>query len=272
MKIGVTSLGMAGKPLTEALPLMAALGAEATELNGRPGVHPDIPWGPGDTTKVKKMLREHGITATSLGGYCDFAQLDSAGLEAQIAQLVSYAQRAADVEIPVLRAFGGDTKEGHTLADFRESIFKGFEEALRRTEGLGIVIGIENHGRLTNDGDFMRELLNHIGSPRLGVMLDTGNFAWAGHSLANVQRFFDDLLPSIFSLHIKDGIWHADGDFEFVPAGRGKMPLPKLLAGLASRQFDGGVISEYEGNAPYVEGTRESVAYLRGLRDGIMLT
>ena len=268
MKIGVTSLGMAGRSLTEALDLMVEFGAEATELNGRPGVHPGLVWEHGDVAKVKAMLRERGITATSLGGYNDFAYLDDAGLEAQIKGFVGYCQRAADLEIPVVRAFGADTKPGHTLADFRERIFKGFEEVVRRTEGLGIVIGIENHGHMTADGDFMREIIDHVDSPRLGVTLDTGNFAWAGHDLATVQRFFDDLLPRIFSLHIKDGIYR-DGGFGFVPAGRGVMPLPKLLAGLATTEFDAGVISEYEGNAPYVDGTRESVAYLRGLRDAL---
>jgi sugar phosphate isomerase/epimerase len=268
MKIGVTSFGMVGKPLVEALDLMVDVGAEATELNGRPGVHPGLIWEAGDVTKVKGMLAERGIVATSLGSYNDFAQLDADALEAEIAGLVTYCQRAADLGIPVVRAFGADTREGYTLANFRESIFKGFEEAIRRSEGLGVVIGIENHGLMTNDGDFMREIIDRVDSPRLGVTLDTGNFAWAGHDLATVGRFFDDLLPRIFSLHIKDGVYEEDG-FEFVPAGRGVMPLPKLLADLEASEFDAGVISEYEGRATYEDGTRESVAYLRGLRDAL---
>ena len=48
------------------------------------------------------------------------------------------------------------------------------------------------------------------------------------------------------------------------------MPLPRLLADLSATDFQGGVISEYEGEAPYVDGTRESVAYLRGLRDALV--
>ena len=67
MKIGVTSFGMVGKPLAEALPVMAKVGAEATELNGRPGVHPDIMWEDGDVAKVKRMLKEYGLVATSWG-------------------------------------------------------------------------------------------------------------------------------------------------------------------------------------------------------------
>lgn len=271
MKVGMTSFGMVGTPIEEALTIMAELGGEVTELNGRPGVHPDLMWEAGDVARVKKLLKQYGIVPTSLGGYNDFAQLTDEGLEEQIQRLIGYCQRAADLEIPVVRAMGADTKEGYGLADFREPILKGFEAVVERTEGLGVVIGLENHGRLTNDGDFMLEVVEHVNSPRLGVTLDTGNFAWAGHDAANVQRFFDQLLPYIFSLHIKDGIWHEDGTFEFVPAGRGAMPLPKLLRDLSGTEFDAGVISEYEGNAPYVDGSRESVAYLRGIRDALEL-
>jgi len=114
MRIGVTSLGMAGLPLGQALQVMVEVGAECTELNGRPGVHPDITWTPEDYPKVKKMLRDAGIVATSLGGYNDFAQLDADALEAQVRQLISYVQRAAELGIPVVRAMCADVKPGHT--------------------------------------------------------------------------------------------------------------------------------------------------------------
>lgn len=268
MKVGLTSLGMHGKPITEALQLMVQLGAECTELNGRPGVHPDLRWEPGDVQRVKKLLQEHGIVATSLGSYNDFAQWDREALEAQIAGFVAYCQRAADLEIPIARAFVADVKPGHTLADFHDKIYFGFEQIIQRTEGLGVRIGIENHGRLANDGDFLLALLQHIRSPRLGMTLDTGNFAHAGHPPEAVDRFTAQLFPYIINVHVKDGIWKGGG-FELVPAGRGQIKLRKLLRDLAANGYQGAVVSEFEGKGDYVEGTRESVAYLRGLRDGV---
>ncbi len=266
MKIGITSLGMSGTPLPRALARMVEMGAECTELSGQPGVHPDVTWAAEDYPKVKKLLRGSGLVATSLGSYNDFAQLDAAALEAQVTQLVGYCRRAADLGIPVVRTFGGHAKPAHTLDEFRKSIVRGFAETLKRTEKLGVVIAIENHGLLTNDGDFMLWLLQEVGSPRLGITLDTGNFAWAGHPPATVQRFFDTLLPHIFSVHIKDGVWK-DGRFEFVPAGQGQLNLAKLLSDLAARSYQGGVVSEFEGAGDYTAGTRQSVAHLRGLRD-----
>jgi len=269
MRIGVTSLGMAGLPLGQALQVMVEVGAECTELNGRPGVHPDITWTPEDYPKVKKMLRDAGIVATSLGGYNDFAQLDADALEAQVRQLISYVQRAAELGIPVVRAMCADVKPGHTRDEFRDSIIRGFAETVRRIEGQGVRMGIENHGLLANDGDFLKGIVQEINSPLLGLTLDTGNYAWAGHPPETVKRYFVELLPYVFSVHIKDGVWK-DGRFEFVPAGEGELDLKKLLADLAARGYQGAVVSEFEGQGDYKEGTRKSVAYLKRLRDGVM--
>ena len=83
IKIGVTSLGMQGIVLPEAVAKMVQFGAECTELNGRPGCHPDVTWEKeADFTAVGAVLADAGIAATSLGGYCDFAQIDDDALEA----------------------------------------------------------------------------------------------------------------------------------------------------------------------------------------------
>jgi sugar phosphate isomerase/epimerase len=68
-------------------------------------------------------------------------------------------------------------------------------------------------------------------------------------------------------VHIKD-VAYDNGKVVFVPAGRGIVDLPRLFSLLEKSGYDGAVISEYEGLGPYEEGTLESVAYLRGLRDG----
>jgi sugar phosphate isomerase/epimerase len=266
MKIGVTSLGMVGKPIEEAVKWMVEFGAECTELSGKPGVHPGLAWTPEDYPRVKKLLRDAGVVATSLGSYNDFAQTDAAALEAQIVQLIGYCQRAVDLGIPVVRAMCADAKPGHTRDEFRANIIKGFSEAVKRTEKLGVKLAIENHGLMANDGDFQKSIIEAVGSPRLGLTLDTGNYAWAGHSPETVQRYFDTLQPYVFSVHIKDCVWR-NGKVEFVPAGEGQLKIEKLLTELVKRGYQGAVVSEFEGEGDYREGTRKSVAYLKSVRD-----
>jgi sugar phosphate isomerase/epimerase len=268
VKIGVTSLGMKGIPLPEAIAKMKQFDAECTELNGRPGCHPDITWeSEADYDKVNKLLADAGIDATSLGGYCDFAQADERALEAQLDGFVGYCERAARLGIPVVRAFAGDVKEGHMLADFEARIIEAFGELIKRIQGLEVKVGIENHGKLANDGFFLRKLIETVASPRLGMTIDTGNFYWAGHPPQRVETFLRLLAPYTFNVHVKD-VAYRHGRVAFVPAGRGVVDLPRLHTLLKGNGYTGPLISEYEGEGPYEQGTLESVAYLRGLRDG----
>jgi sugar phosphate isomerase/epimerase len=268
MKIGLTSLGMKGTPLAQAVAKMVHFGAECTELNGRPGCHPDITWeSEADYATARKLLDEAGIVATSLGGYCDFAQEDDRALENEIEGFIGYCRRAERLGIPIVRAFAGDVKTGHALVDFEGRIIGAFGELMRRLEGIKVRVGIENHGRLANDGMFLRKLIETVASPKLGMTIDTGNFYWAGHPPQRVDTFIQLLAPYTVSLHIKD-VAYRDGRPVFVPAGRGVVDLPRLFTLLEGHGYDGPVVSEYEGEGPYDEGTLESVAYLRGLRDG----
>jgi len=267
-RIGVTSLGMQGTPFAQAVEKMTSFGAECTELNGRPGVHPDLNWDTDeDYHRVRRVLAEADIVATSLGGYCDFAQLDDDALEAQIVGFVTYCKRAQRLGIPVVRAFAGDVKEGISLADVSARITEAFAEVMRRVQDLDAVVGIENHGRLANDGMFLRGLIETVASPKLGMTIDTGNFYGVGYTPEQVNRFTQLLAPYTVNVHVKDAIL-SEGKRALVPAGRGIVDLPRLFALLEGVGYEGAIVSEYEGKGPYDEGTRESVAYLRGFRDG----
>ena len=100
------------------------------------------------------------------------------------------------------------------------------------------------------------------------MTLDTGNFCWAGHSVETAHRFFEKLAPLTVNVHVKDGCF-VDGAWVLTPAGRGEIDLPGLFQILKAEGYEGPVLSEYEGAADFVASTVESVAYLRGLRDGI---
>jgi len=144
----------------------------------------------------------------------------------------------------------------------------GMQEAARQAETLGVTLAIENHGRLLNDGPALARLIHEVGAANVGVTLDTGNFAWAGHGPSQVRADFEAVLPHIVSLHVKDGVWReatagAPPSFEFVPAGSGQLPLAEWLKTLAARGYQGAVCSEYEGSGDFRDGTAASIAYLK---------
>jgi sugar phosphate isomerase/epimerase len=238
------------------------------ELNGRATVHRNLWAQPVDYDGLREQIAAAEIEASSLGGYSDFAQPTDEGLEAQVDQFVGYCEVARQMGIPIVRAFAGDLVDGYSLDDLYPRMVAGFKAATERIAGWGLTIGIENHGRLINDGDRLNCLVHDVGSPILGITLDTGNFCWAGHPIEEAHRFFEKLAPLTVNVHVKDGRF-VEGHWELCPAGRGDIDLDGLLQMLVDSGYDGPVVSEYEGPADFAASTLESVAYLRGLRDGL---
>lgn len=269
MKIGAVSLGWAGKPLPEVMEDVAAMGGECIEINSRAGLHAGLTLGSENAGQVRGWAQATGLRISAVSGYNDFAQTDRAALDREVERLLVACRMANALDVGVVRAFSGDVKPGLTLDAAWPWFVAGFQEAARRAEPLGVTLAIENHGRLLNDGPALARLLKEVGAANVGITLDTGNFAWAGHDLAGVKADFDAVASHVVSLHVKDGVWQTGGAtpaFLFVPAGEGQLPVAEWLAALAGRGFTGAVCSEYEGGGDFRAGTAASITYLRRCR------
>jgi sugar phosphate isomerase/epimerase len=270
MIVGFASLGLADRLLQDVLDEAVNAGCEAIELNGRPTVHQGLWEEPVDYQAIRQAVEERGLAITSLGAYCDFAKTTNQALAGQVTQLIDYCRVAREMGIPVVRAFAGDVVEGYALDDLYPRLVDGFKAVTKEVADWGLQIGIENHGRLINNGDQLYRLIQDVDSPILGVTLDTGNFCWAGASVEEAHRFMKKLAPMTVNVHVKDGRY-LDGQWPFVPAGRGEIDLPAVLSILHEAGYEGPVVSEYEGPSDFIPATIESVAYLRGLRDGLQV-
>lgn len=272
MKIGAVSLGWSGKPLPDVMADIAAMGGECIEINSRPGLHAGLILDEGSAPQVRNWAAAAGLQISAISGYNDFAQADRGALTREVARLLDACRIAAALEVGVVRAFSGDVRPGLTLDAAWPWLVAGFQETARQSESLGVTLAVENHGRLLNDGPALARLLAEVGAANVGVTLDTGNFAWAGHNLTQVRTDFAAVLPHIVSLHVKDGVWRtaaagsATPEFEFVPAGSGQLPLAEWINMLAARDYRGAVCSEFEGRGDFRAGTRQSLAYLVSVR------
>jgi len=88
-------------------------------------------------------------------------------------------------------------------AEFLDFAVGALKRLIEATEGTGVAFGIENHGGTTNDPEFLGPLFDRVGSPRLGLTLDTGNFYWFGHPLSDVYKLCESFAPRVFHTHCK---------------------------------------------------------------------
>jgi sugar phosphate isomerase/epimerase len=88
-------------------------------------------------------------------------------------------------------------------AEFLPLAVKTLKAVIEATEETGVAFAIENHGNTTNDPEFLKPLFDGVGSKRLGLTLDTGNFYWFGHPLSKVYALFEAFAPRVFHTHCK---------------------------------------------------------------------
>lgn len=89
-------------------------------------------------------------------------------------------------------------------AEFLDSSIRVLKKLMVATESTGVAFGIENHGNTTNDPQFLTPLFDGVGSNRLGLTLDTGNFYWFGHPLSKLYEIYETFAPRVVHVHAKN--------------------------------------------------------------------
>ncbi len=67
----------------------------------------------------------------------------------------------------------------------------------------GVKLGVENHGNTTNDPEFLQKLFDGVGSPSLGLTLDTANLYWFGHPLDDLYKIYQRFAARVVHTHCK---------------------------------------------------------------------
>jgi sugar phosphate isomerase/epimerase len=88
-------------------------------------------------------------------------------------------------------------------AEFLDFSVQTLKKLIEATEPTGVAWAIENHGGTTNNPEFLAPLFDRVGSPRLGLTLDTGNFYWFGHPLSKVYELYEAFAARVRHTHCK---------------------------------------------------------------------
>lgn len=119
--------------------------------------------------------------------------------------MVGMADAAAQLGVPALRVDAAMSGEKELALGVRQDIFaQAMRSVIAQSGGNSVDFGIENHGIQGNDPEFLEGLMERVGSPRLGMTLDTGNFYWAGHPREDVYPILERLAPRTVHTHVKN--------------------------------------------------------------------
>ena len=225
-------------------------------------------------TALGLQAAAHGVTITAFLLATDFNAPDRAR---EIDLVVAMTRLAAQLGIPALRIDAIMHGERDLPLTARQSLFAdALREVIARTDSLPVDFGVENHGIQGNDPAFLEGMLDRVGSERVGMTLDTGNFYWAGYPLESVYGILERLAPRAKHTHVKNIAYPAevretrrDAGWEY---GRYVCPIPegdidhrRVIGLLRAAGYDRDLCIEDESLDKFDEPTRRR--HLRAAAD-----
>jgi sugar phosphate isomerase/epimerase len=150
---------------------------------------------------LKRRLADEGMRISALLLGTDFSGPEA---EKHVEWAVRATRAARELNAPAVRIDTWTSRKELPVPQVRDNFVRRVTQVLDRTADTGIDLGIENHGHISNDPQFLDSVFAAVGNPRLGMTLDTGNFYWWGHPLEELYRLLERYAPRAKHTHIKN--------------------------------------------------------------------
>ncbi|HWL51401.1 MAG TPA: sugar phosphate isomerase/epimerase family protein [Chthoniobacteraceae bacterium] len=221
-------------------------GVDLLDSHGYPWLWKETAGRPG---RVVEWARREGVAIAGYGCSNNFAVADPERHRCEVENARFALREAAEAGAPFLRIFGGTFEgvgNGGGYGGFAlayEQIRRGLDLLLVDAERCGVVLALENHGRLPGHAWELRSLVESHASPWLRVLFDYGNFL--GNSMDEPQdplRAWPVLAAYVVGAHYKDFRTAAPGSgrkFEPCRLGAGVVPVRQLTAEMVRSGYDG---------------------------------
>jgi sugar phosphate isomerase/epimerase len=228
---------------------------------------------PAQCAEVQAALENSGKRITALCMHNRFEERP----EQEIDWCVRVAEAASRLGVPAVRI--DVVPRAMPPAEFLDFAAATLAKIIAATEGTGIRFAIENHGRVTNDPQFLHALFDRVNSPRLGLTLDTGNFYWFGHPLSRLYQLYEQFSSRVFHTHCKSIAYPVEEREKERPMGweyskyhcpidKGDIDFSRVLAILKKAGYGNDLCIENEGLGrlpaeEVVATVKREVVYLR---------
>ncbi|MCL5096069.1 MAG: sugar phosphate isomerase/epimerase [Candidatus Omnitrophica bacterium] len=180
---------------------LSGVEAEANMELACPGLyHPTKKYSLDSPAHIQALKDDLAQNKLKITAFLMYNQLDQR-LEQEIEWAKRLVQAAQELEVRAIRI---DVAPQRLRRDeFLPFAILACKKLCEVAEGTAVRYGIENHSNMTNDPEFLGKLFDGVGSPHLGLTLDTGNFYWYGHPLDRVYEIFEQFAPRVVHTHCK---------------------------------------------------------------------
>lgn len=197
-------LKVAGSP--DAWTAMKALGAEGIEVQVLPDMtcptlfHPDRTYEAGTDRGLKQLKDDLAASGCRISAFMMANQLEKR-LDEEMAWTRRVVRAAAELRVPAIRI--DVVPATMSQEQFLPFAVKACAQMCAAAKDTPVRFGVENHGKVTNDPEFLDRLFNGVGSSQLGLTLDCANFYWWGHPLDDLYNLYERFAPRVVHTHCK---------------------------------------------------------------------
>ena len=219
-----------------------AFSYEGIEWRGGPDGHvrPGMPASQIDA--LQKASADAGVLAVAVTAYTSFVSRQMEERQANIDELRRYADLAAELDAPYVRAFLGELPNDVILdSSTYDNISDSLQIAAEYAESVGVKIAIEPHDDFVGSSTVV-PILNRIQHSALRVIWDIGNTFAAGEDPAQGFEFLKDRLAYV---QVKDGKRLETG-WQLCMVGQGDVPLARAFDLLLANGYEGALSVEWE--------------------------
>ena len=202
------------------------------------------------TSDLAETKRKFSDVNLAVGGISTSIRIcDETKIDANLEEARRTIPIAAELDVPLLRVFGGGLPEGKSkeeLADLGQSMM----EKILGIDGADAFRWVLETHDLWISSEDCRLLLNRVPQEAFGILWDVGHTARVGGEdpAASLAAFGD----RAFYIHVKDAVYDTshpeamkDG-WRYVEPGTGQLPLEAALQLMKERSYDGYVMFEWE--------------------------
>jgi sugar phosphate isomerase/epimerase len=147
---------------------------------GAGGLDLTVYWFPNTTDGFLLPLRraayKNAVEIYSISVRTDLCKPPGELRDKQLAELRNWVDVAQKLGAGHIRVFGGNVPKDATEDQAAGWVTQMLESASEYSGSKGVILGLENHGGITEKAETILRIVKSVDSPWVGINLDTGNF------------------------------------------------------------------------------------------------
>ena len=220
---------------------------------GADGLDCTVYWMPPDPPddflfSLKNFAYRQGVSIYSIAIRTDMCRPPGELREKELAGVRKWVDAAQKLGAIHIRVFGGAVPKGSTEDQAAQWASETLKQAVDYSSKKGIILGLENHGGITDKAERIVQIVKAANSPWAGINLDTGNFR------SDIWRQIEMCIPHAVNVQVKIDQVQEDGK-------RGPGDWERVVKMLIKGGYHGFLALEYEGKS----AVEEVPAYMRKL-------